>query len=777
MPTFYGRVLNVRHQNEGFAVFEMSVEDAEPSCREKTIVVSGSLSGLAQVKTASPLGVVGDWIEHPKYGKQVQPHGWKPYARSARDVERFLSVCVAGFEDPDIAKLLASKFGLEAYERLSNDPDAIRMLFAADDPKRIVLDRSIAMWQEACAVSALSVFLQDFDIGSSLVKQIFETFGLDAINIISQNPYRLIAIDGFSFARADRVAHRVGIVAGDPRRLEGAVLWILRQEAQQGHLYVRRGDLPKLLDEMMQHEIVDPFDVTDMFKALMDAVDRLVTSKAVVLDPEAGIYLLDYYRFERDGAHKLAGFVRPSKLDIDLVQFLSDYEKGHAIELSDAQRDGVRKLVENRVLVLTGLPGTGKTTLVRAFVRLFRETGVTHMLMAPTGIAAKRLASVTGSDAATIHRTLGYTGERWGFNGYNKFPVGAVIVDEMSMVDQELMYRLLDALHPSTMLVFVGDDAQLPSVGPGNVLRELIACDAIPHIRLTQIFRQAQQSEIVLASHKVNRGEPLALDGRTPESDFQFVNCTDETRLCDLIVKMAEKLKSRNANFQVLAPKYDGIVGVNNLNTQLREALNPDVGKSEWKAGKIHFRVGDRVMITKNDYTLNVYNGDMGKIDSIGRDDLIVKVHGFDKVDMSVRLTKTQAIEMIRLAYAITVHKSQGSEFDTIIFPIVRAHGRMRQRNLFYTAITRAKKKCWLLGDPLSVHAAIANDKVVQRNTAFGRAVSDAIRALPGVVGAHERTEERPVQSSPPGAAGSAGSTPIGDPVRQADVLVLDRGS
>jgi exodeoxyribonuclease V alpha subunit len=242
-------------------------------------------------------------------------------------------------------------------------------------------------------------------------------------------------------------------------------------------------------------------------------------------------------------------------------------------------------------------------------------------------------------------------------------------------------------------------------------------------------------SEIVLTSHRINRGEEILLDVRPPESDLQFIPCTDEEKICDFIVKMCEKLKSRDDNFQVLSPKYDGVVGVNNLNTRLREALNPDTGAAEWKAGKVHFRTKDRVMIVKNDYELRVYNGDVGKIESIGRDDLVIRIHG--EKDSFVSLAKSKAIEMLRLAYAVTVHRCQGSEFDTIIFPIVRSHGRMRQRNLFYTAVTRARKKCWLLGDANSVAVAVANDKVVQRNTAFGRAVSEAIRARSGVVQGH----------------------------------------
>jgi exodeoxyribonuclease V alpha subunit len=370
--------------------------------------------------------------------------------------------------------------------------------------------------------------------------------------------------------------------------------------------------------------------------------------------------------------------------------------------------------------------------------------------MAPTGIAAKRLAFVTGNDAATIHRTFGYNGRTWTFNNINKFSAGAVIVDELSMVDQELFYRLLDALHPSTMLVLVGDDCQLPSVGPGNVLRELLSCKNIPNVRLTHIFRQAQQSDIVQASHSIQRGEDLVLEGRSPKSDFQFVHCTDENVLVDLLVKIAEKLKARDANFQVLSPKYDGMCGVTNLNDRLREALNPNTGLPEWQAGRLRVRLGDRLMVTKNDYELNVYNGDMGKLHQVQNATLVVKIYGPTPAqNRLVTFTKAKAMEMLQLAYCVTVHKSQGSEFDTIIMPIVQAHGRMRQRNLFYTGVTRARKKVWLLGDPNAVRYAIANDKVVQRNTVFGRVVHDMVQALVGVDGGHGK--RNPDQKEPAG--------------------------
>jgi exodeoxyribonuclease V alpha subunit len=423
----------------------------------------------------------------------------------------------------------------------------------------------------------------------------------------------------------------------------------------------------------------------------------------------------------------LAGFLTPGELNISSQEFLSDYEAFHAMKLSEAQKEAVEKLVTNRVLVLTGLPGTGKTTIVRAFVELFQKAGLSFALMAPTGIAAKKLSSVTGQQAFTVHRALRYNGEVWGYNSQCKYSVGAVILDEASMVDQELFFRVLDALDPGTMLVIVGDDAQLPSVGPGSVLRELIQCPDIPTVRLTQIFRQSQESSIVTNSHRVNRGEVIEVG--SAESDFRFISVSEEAKIADLVVSMASKLKSKDANFQVLSPKYEGIVGVDNLNSRLQEVLNPPSSTSkEFSRGNLRFRVGDRLMVIKNDYQLGVFNGDLGKLHRITRDCLEVVIYGGgEDLDKIVSFPVGDVLIKLRLAYVVTVHRSQGSEFDTVILPVVKSQGRMLQRNLFYTAITRAKKKVWVLGDFSAVQKAIDNDKVVLRNTGFGQAIHDSI--------------------------------------------------
>lgn len=730
----FGCVVGVKYKSDDFYIFTLSVDKATPAYPKKMLTVSGNLPGLLQLTVGVSIGLVGELGEHPKYGMQLVPSGWEPYATNAAEVEQFLSECVEGFSNPVLVELLAQRFGADLYEKMRTAPDEVRSLANEDDPLRLEIETALDRWRQTRIMSNLASMLKAVDLPHYLVGAIYRRFGDEALEVIQQHPYRLIQIDGVTYGAADRLGRQVGISPGDIRRVEGAVLWFLYQGARDGHLFMRRGDFPLLIDGLVEHEFIDPF-TRDLAVAVPEAIQNLVQRGDAKFDPRAGLYLGNYWTFEREGAAMLAKFMRVEegvRVDVDMTAFLADYERSHQIEMSAAQREGVHKLLQNRVLAVTGLPGTGKTTLVKAFVSLFRQAGLTTALMAPTGIAAKRLAAVTGTDALTIHRTLGYDGSRWRYRADHKYAVDAVIVDEMSMVDQEILFRILEALHPTTMLVLVGDDAQLPSVGPGNVLRELLRVPSIPHIRLTQIFRQAHTSEIVLASHQIHRGEMPDLRPRPPTSEFQFVHCPDETILADLIVKMAVKLKARDANFQVLAPKYDGVVGVNNLNNLLREALNPSRGQREWRAGLLHFREGDRLMVIKNDYDKSIYNGDMGKLIRVTKDSLFVRIHGVGAgvVDLEVEIPKSEAVDKLRLAYAITVHKSQGSEFDTVILPLVRAHGRMRQRNLFYTAVTRAKKKCWLLGDPVSVQAAIANDLVVQRNTLFAESVVEALSGV-----------------------------------------------
>lgn len=730
MPeTLTGRIGRVIFEKDGYYILSVDVLDSSSNAG-KVETVRGPIYGLSTLKRGVTIQLKGRWSKHPKYGRQFSIQGWEPWAQTPLDIEWFLCVCIPGFLDPEFTSQFVRTFGAQTFTVLSNGGVLQADPPAGLDPNRIT--EAILGWESAIATRDLSELLKAGGVSASDIQAAIVRFGTAAPAIIRDNPYRLMEIPAFSFPRADKLAIGMGIPANDPRRLEGAILWALHHAGYDGHLYLRRSEIVKrVVDLFNEHDMIGVAFEEDPTATFDRIVDTLIERKALILEPGLGVYLPEQYKYERESAQLLAEKLVPSTIEVNLKTFLEDYERRNKIVLSDAQRSAVEKLSENRVMVLTGLPGTGKTTAVRALVRLFEEAGQSFALMAPTGIAAKRLASLTGHPALTIHRALKYDGAKWGHSAQNRYVIDAVIVDEMSMVDMELFYRLLSSLRQETVVVFVGDDAQLPSVGPGNVLRELVECGAMPSVRLTQIFRQSEKGEIVINSHKINRGEMLVFGNPKEDTEFKFARSGDEDKIVDFIVDIAAKLKSRNENFQVLSPKYDGTIGVTRLNERLRDRLNPP-GPKEWKEDNLHFRLGDRLMVIRNDYKLGVYNGDVGKLTDIRKDSLVVKIHGVGDggMDMEVVFTTAQAVEKLRLAYAITVHKSQGSEFNTIIMPIARSQGRMLQRNLLYTAVTRARKRVWVLGEEVAIQQAISNNKVVQRNTALAMAVIGAQKAL-----------------------------------------------
>lgn len=764
-----GVVQRVIFNKDDFYIFNLQVSGTEgPTGGARRVgqpaTARGPLFGLIQIKEGTPIRLLGTWRKHKQYGDQFAVRTWRPWAETEESAAEFLNVCVDGFLDPLIAFAVVEEFGPGALEVLSTAPKTILDRLPSLNQER--LQRAILGWERTIATRDLSALLREGGLNATEIAMTIAKYGLEAASIVEANPYQLMALPGFDFARVDKLASGLGVRPSDPRRLEGLILWSLREASTQGHMFLPRGELPRLVGDLIHSKrLVDsPLPADQRVEIFNGCIQRLVNRKGLVLVEGRGVYLPDLFEYEQESAQLLAQHLKPSDIEVDLNPFIEEYERSNQITLSEAQRQAVEKLSEHRVLVLTGLPGTGKTTAVRALVRLFEEASVSFQLMAPTGIAAKRLAAVTGHDASTIHRALKYDGSRWGHHGDNRLLIDAVIVDEMSMVDQELLFRLLVALREDTMLVFVGDDAQLPSVGPGNVLRELVESQNIPNVRLTQIFRQSEKGEIVLNSHKINAGKMLTFSDPRGDTEFKFVRLSDEDRILSLIVEMAAKLKSRNANFQVLAPKYKGTIGVTNLNECLRDRLNPE-GPKEWKKGFQHFRMGDRLMVTQNDYARSVYNGDVGKLVRIHKDGLVVRIHGVgDAPDMEVdfgpinRKPGTASNDKLQLAYAITVHKSQGSEFDTIILPVVKSQGWMLQRNLLYTAVTRAKKRVWVIGEEAAIQRAIMTNKVVKRFTAFSQTISEA---LAGVEESHGPDGTREPRPSAEGTAASAGA---GDP-------------
>jgi len=754
--TYY--ILNFTTLSEPDAEFEERVTSYRP------IKAKGHLYGLIQVREDTPLKLIGKWIQHKKYGREFAFTSWEPCADSLEDIAEFLNVCIEGFADLRWVKALVARYGADTFEWLTKRRSDIQQETFEGISSETV-ERSLLGWERALAQRDLSLLLNAGGLSISDIQAVMAQFGGDASKIVAENPFRLMEIMGFSYAKVDKLALHLGVDPKDPRRVQGSVLWALQEASTQGHLYLKRIELGNLIGDLTQKSAIYPLPLgNDAGKAYNDAVVGLLRQKAAVLDPEAGLYLPTLHMYERQSASILAELLKNSKIDEAIVPSLESYERANKIQLSAAQRQAVELLAKHQVLVITGLPGTGKTTVLRAIVRVLEDAKIRFALMAPTGIAAKRLSAVTGHAASTIHRALKYDGEAWGHHSNNRYLVDAVVLDEASMMDQELFYRLLSSLRPETRLVLVGDDAQLPSVGPGNVLRELLDCEQVPHVRLTEIFRQSVKGEIVGNSHRINSGKLPDLSTQAKESEFRFVRLSDEERIVDLIVEMAVKLKARNANFQVLSPKYDGTVGVNNLNERLRDALNPE-GPMEWVRKAQRFRQGDRLMVVANDYELGVYNGDVGKLSHIGREDLIVRIHGVGEnaMDTEVIFKHSTAEDKLRLAYAITAHKSQGSEFDTIIMPIVKSQGWMLQRNLLYTAVTRARKRVWLIGEEIAVQKAVENNKVVRRNTALSKSITACL--IDGVSRQNESGSQ-----SPPREAG------VGDPLRQADDLLLDRG-
>lgn len=742
--TISGRVSRVVYNQEDFYILAMHVVESDPPVAKRTETARGSLFGLLQVKRGVSLQLIGEWVEDKKYGRQFMIRSWEPWAEEVEDVGFFLHTSIDGFVDQAMADALAAEYGLGAFMQLSERPVAVRDFLVGDrcNTEPDEAEGALLGWQQTLATRDLSVLLRTGGIGPLEIQAAVRKFGTEAAGLINANPYRLMEIPQFPFLKVEKLAREIGVGADDIRRVEGAILWAIHEAALAGHLFLSRGQVvPQVTSLLNEHRLVA---VTrgDPKPAFLEALRNLIARKALVLDGDAGLYVPELYFFERESARILAELAAPEKLEVDIEPFLAEYERGNQITLSTAQRLAVDHLTRNRVLVLTGLPGTGKTTAIRVLVRVFEEARIPFALMAPTGIASKRLAAVTGHQASTIHRALKFDGTNWGRHADNRFLHEAVIVDEMSMVDQELLYRLLVALRPETRLVLVGDDAQLPSVGPGNVLRELADCPDLANVRLTEIFRQSHKGEIVLNAHRINRGESLSFpDDPKETTEFKFVRMSDEEAIARLIVQMASRLKSRDANFQVLAPKYDGTVGVTSLNERLRDQLNPE-GPREWVQGSKRFRLGDRLMVIQNDYKRNVYNGDVGKLVHIGRNQLIVKIHdvGEEGLDMEVEFDDHAAEEKLQLAYAITVHKSQGSEFDTIILPIMASQGRMLQRNLLYTAVTRARKRVWLIGEEVAIQRAINNNRVIRRNTALARAVHEAVAS--GVLGNNEGEDD-----------------------------------
>ncbi|HHY47998.1 MAG TPA: ATP-dependent RecD-like DNA helicase [Firmicutes bacterium] len=664
----------------------------------------------------------GEWVTHPQYGRQFKARTSTPVVPETADaIEAYLGSGAIKGIGRAMARRIVGFFGPRTLEIIEEEPERLAEVPGLGPKKASAIAEEIGKQRQ---LRKVMMFLAKIGVTPNCAAKIYQTYGDDAISIIKENPYRLADdVFGIGFKTADSIALKMGIDPASPDRVRAGIRYQLVELAEQGHTYYPAGMLCQAAAKLIG---VDNAAVEACIKDLAGTGSIIVTP-----DPGSPIYLKWLYNAENEVAGRLTELARaevtPPKVKAPLDRLLRRVEEGAGIKLTPVQRNAILSVASSGVLVLTGGPGTGKTTTVRGVVRMLEAMRLKVMLAAPTGRAAKRLEEATGREARTIHRLLEVSMEngfmRFQRNEDNPLDADAIVVDEVSMVDLPLMASLLKATRPGMRLLFVGDKDQLPSVGPGAVLRDIIASGAIPVVELTEIFRQARESLIVVNAHRVNNGEfPILKDFGNGSGEFMFIEEEDAGKIPGLIRELVtSRLPSSLGcnpvdDIQVLTPMRKTPSGVDSLNEILREAVNPpSPDKGELKLGTMAFRLGDKVMQVVNNYDKMVFNGDIGRISSIvpSRKLLVVR---FPDADGPREIEYGEKdIDQLALAYAVSVHKSQGSEYPVVVMPVTMQHYVMLQRNLLYTGITRAKRAVVLVGTKRAIALAVRNDRSAVR--------------------------------------------------------------
>jgi exodeoxyribonuclease V alpha subunit len=686
---------------------------------QELITVVGQLAGIMP---GQELELSGEWETHPKYGQQFKAASFSVrMPAQTHGIQKYLGSGMIRGIGPALAQRLVDRFGERTLEIIERSPKKLLKVEGIGE-KRL---RDIRhAWDSQRDVRDVMIFLQGHGVSTGYSAKIFKQYGQDAIRVVQENPYRLASdVFGIGFLIADQIAERIGVPRDAMSRAEAGILYLLTKVTDEGHVFL-------LYDQLL-----------DRGEALLDidrnrleaAVSNLSAAGHIVLEdfadgnnlpyPMKAVYLKAFHTAEVGLADRLkALFSVPIKdIGMDATKIENLVQRRLSIILSEEQWIGLQTAVSRKVSIITGGPGTGKTTLVKAILAIFQAAGKQVLLCAPTGRAAKRLSEVTGREAKTIHRLLGYNFKIGGFQKNEKDPLDCdvVIVDEASMVDAFLMYHLVRALPMTAALILVGDVDQLPSVGPGNVLRDIIDSEQVPVVFLKEIFRQAQESLIIVNAHRINKGmSPNIEDSdRDVVQDFYFIQQEDPERVLSTILELcSERIPDRfglnpMTDIQVLTPMHKGVIGTANLNRSLQKALNPSRDMIE-RTG-YHFKRGDKVMQIRNNYVKVVYNGDIGTISHIDKNKQRIMV-SYDG-----RIVEYEFFELdeLILAYAVSVHKSQGSEYRAVILPVMTQHYILLQRNLIYTGVTRAKELAVLIGTRQALAIALSNDKPQKRLT------------------------------------------------------------
>jgi len=666
----------------------------------------------------------GVWTTHPQYGRQFQVEEAEPIMPvTIEGIRNYLASGLIKGVGPAIADKLVKAFGLETLEIIQKYPERLLTVEGIGPVKAQAIQEGLAEQQE---IQNVMVFLQGQGISTAYANRIYRRYRQNAVAVLKENPYRLAdEVPGIGFRIADRIAGNLGIDRESPQRIRAGLKYALEQAVEAGHVYLPAAELVKEAEKLLELPA----------QLVQGQLEILAQSGAVKVDSLGGekvVYLPFMHAVEQEVARYLRERAQMAAnqdtLQLDLLPVLAEMERKVGINLAEQQREAVLQACQKPLLIITGGPGTGKTTIVRLILEMFDAWGWKTLLASPTGRAAKRMAEATGRKAQTIHRLLefGYEGEGGGLqfrrNAENPLKAQAVILDEVSMVDLRLFYHLLQAITPETRLIMVGDADQLPPVGPGQPFSDMLASKIIPSVRLTEVFRQAETSLIVTNAHRINRGEFPKLN--YPRGDFFLIEEKETANLPRLIVDLVKhRLPSHYSldpmeDIQVLSPLRRTKAGTDVLNKQLQAALNPPgPGKDEVTFGGSVFRVGDKVMQTENDYDKQVFNGDMGRIVSIDREGQHLVVEFADAEGIRYVAYQRSEWDQLELSYAISVHKSQGSEYPVVVMPLAWTLPSLMNRNLIYTAITRAKRLVVLVGEKRALAVYVRQVRGSERYT------------------------------------------------------------
>ncbi len=722
-----------RNEDNGYTVFQLENEDGELTC-------VGNFTSLSE---GEMLEVSGEYTNHNLYGLQLKVSAYEfKEPEDVISIERYLGSGAIKGIGVKMAGKIVDKFRGDTFRIIEEEPERLAEIKGISLKK--AMDISVQLEEKRDMRKAM-IFLQKYGISVTLGAKIYERYGRNVYQVIEENPYQIAdQIQGVGFKTADEIAAQVGIRPNSEFRIRSGLLYTLQQSASEGHIYLPADSLLYRTSRLLETEI------SDLEKHLMD----LNMEKKIVLKETEGqlrVYPARLYYLELHTAAMLDALNVSYDLDEESFQErLEKIRKSEKLDLDVKQRTAVLEAARNGLFILTGGPGTGKTTTINTMIHFFERLGMDIRLAAPTGRAAKRMTETTGYEAQTIHRLLEVSGnpeEDHGVSGFgrneeNPLETDVIIIDEMSMVDLPLMHALLEAISVGTRLILVGDQNQLPSVGPGSVLKDMIRSERFAIVKLTKIFRQAGESDIVVNAHKINAGELVVLDNKS--KDFFFLKRSDSDVILRVVLALVQEKMPRYVNadpleIQVLTPMKKGLLGVERLNAMLQRYLNPpSPEKKETEQGGRLFRAGDKVMQIKNNYQLEweirtargltidsgqgVFNGDMGVIREIDPFEETVEV----EFDEQRRITYPFAmLEELELAYAITIHKAQGSEYPAVVLPLLPGPRLLYNRNLLYTAVTRAKKCITIVGSEETFQEMIQNKSEQERYTSLDERIRE----------------------------------------------------